>query len=83
MSSAAATPQTAMSQMQSLIRWRKLLTSLTFWLLVEVSLNVVGLDDLADYSEFLFQWCRMFFRIYLSRFCDLESLSFLGHFKFL
>ncbi len=37
------------------IRWGKLLTKTAVWVSVEVALNVVGLDTIADYSEFLFQ----------------------------
>lgn len=33
--------------------WHQLLTKLTVWLMVELLLNVVGLDTLADYSEYL------------------------------
>ncbi len=36
------------------IRWRKLLLKLTIWLVIEIVLNLMGLDDIADYSEFLF-----------------------------
>jgi len=36
------------------IKWKKLLARVTFWLLVEISLNLLGLDNLADYSEFVF-----------------------------
>lgn len=32
----------------------KLLVKTTFWLLTEVTLNMVGLDDLANYGEFVF-----------------------------
>ncbi len=32
-------------------RWQKI----TFWLIAEITLNLVGLDDLADYSEFTFE----------------------------
>lgn len=35
------------------IAW-KLAASVLFWLLSEIILNYVGLDNLADYSEFLF-----------------------------
>ena len=35
------------------IRWSKLIVNLTIWTLSEVALNLVGLDTLADYSEFL------------------------------
>ena len=32
---------------------RTLLTKLLFWLAAEIVLNLVGLDNLADYSEFI------------------------------
>ncbi len=35
------------------IQWHKLLLKLTIWLVVEIVLNLMGLDDMADYSEFL------------------------------
>ncbi len=35
------------------ICWKVLLVSITLWLLEEISLNLVGLDEYADYSEFL------------------------------
>ena len=35
------------------IHWRKLLFSLIFWFVAEICLTVIGLDDLADYSEFM------------------------------
>lgn len=31
----------------------KLLFKIMFWLFVEIALTFVGLDDIADYSEFL------------------------------
>ena len=36
------------------IRWQKLLLKLTIWLGVEIILTLTGLDDMADYNEFLF-----------------------------
>lgn len=36
------------------IQWSKFYTTVGLWLFCEVWLNFVGLDDLADYSEFLF-----------------------------
>jgi len=33
--------------------WHKLFAKLLFWLIAEVVFNAVGLDNLADYSEFL------------------------------
>jgi hypothetical protein len=32
---------------------KKLARKITFWLAAEVALNLVGLDNLADYSEFI------------------------------
>lgn len=37
------------------IRWKKLVLQSTLWLATEVLLTVAGLDDLADYSEFIFE----------------------------
>lgn len=36
------------------IQWKKLLWTTTFWLITEIVLNLLGLDNLADYSEFVF-----------------------------
>lgn len=33
----------------------KSITKLTIWLVAEIILNAIGLDDLADYSEFVFE----------------------------
>ena len=35
-------------------KWSQLIIKLTVWLLIELLLNVVGLDTLADYSEYVF-----------------------------
>ena len=40
---------------QPSVRWRKLLVKGTFWLSTEIVLGLVGIDNLADYSEFLSQ----------------------------
>ena len=37
------------------IRWHKLLGKFTIWLTLEIVLNLMGLDDIADYSEFIFE----------------------------
>ncbi|MBE9215776.1 hypothetical protein IQ247_24440 [Plectonema cf. radiosum LEGE 06105] len=37
------------------IRWQKLLVKICFWLATEIVLNLIGIDDLADYSEFIFE----------------------------
>ena len=36
------------------IRWKKLLSKTLIWLVAEILLNSIGLDTLADYSEFVF-----------------------------
>ncbi len=36
------------------LRWRKLLRKTGFWLTTEILLNLIGLDNFADYSEFIF-----------------------------
>ena len=35
------------------IEWEKIIFKIVFWLAVEVVLNLIGIDDLADYSEFV------------------------------
>lgn len=37
------------------IRWKNLVLRSAMWLATEVLLTVAGLDDLADYSEFVFE----------------------------
>ena len=37
------------------IRWQKLLVKISFWLVAEIFLNLLGIDDLADYSEFIYE----------------------------
>lgn len=37
------------------VRWRKLFVKISFWLASEIVLNFLGIDDLADYSEFIFE----------------------------
>lgn len=36
------------------IRWKQLLVSLSLWLIAEFFLSLVGVDDLVDYSEYIF-----------------------------
>jgi hypothetical protein len=36
------------------IQWKKLLLTTTIWFVTEIILNLLGLDNLADYSEFVF-----------------------------
>lgn len=35
--------------------WKKLSTTILFWLFSEIGLNFLGLDSLADYGEFIGQ----------------------------
>ncbi len=37
------------------VRWKKLLVESSIWLIAEIILNLIGIDDLADYSEFLLE----------------------------
>lgn len=37
------------------VRWKKLFVKTSVWLTAEIILTVVGLDNLADYSEFALQ----------------------------
>ncbi len=37
------------------VDWQKLLVKTSFWLATEIILNLVGIDDLADYSEFIYE----------------------------
>ena len=37
------------------VRWKKLLVTTTLWLATEIGFNLLGIDDLADYSEFIFE----------------------------
>ncbi|MEQ8538680.1 MAG: hypothetical protein RIB93_14690 [Coleofasciculus sp. D1-CHI-01] len=36
------------------VNWKALLAKTTVWLAAEILLNLLGLDNLADYSEFIF-----------------------------
>ena len=36
------------------IIWHKLIVKIFFWLLIETVFSIIGIDDLADYSEFIF-----------------------------
>ena len=37
------------------VRWKKLLVTTILWLVAEIWFNFVGIDDLIDYSEFIFE----------------------------
>lgn len=38
------------------VRWKKLFLQTTVWLVAEVFLTCIGIDDLADYGEFHFSY---------------------------
>ena len=37
------------------VRWKKLLIKTTLWLIAEIWFNFLGIDNLVDYSEFIFE----------------------------
>ncbi|MCA1993261.1 MAG: hypothetical protein LDL41_14665 [Coleofasciculus sp. S288] len=37
------------------VQWKKVFVKTTIWLACEIILNLVGLDNLADYSEFIYE----------------------------
>jgi hypothetical protein len=37
------------------VKWKKLLVDISIWVIAEIVLNLIGLDDLADYGEFVFE----------------------------
>lgn len=36
------------------VQWQKLVLISIFWLATEICFNLLGIDDIADYSEFVF-----------------------------
>ncbi|GAB4467215.1 MAG: hypothetical protein OHK0037_23750 [Elainellaceae cyanobacterium] len=48
--------------------WKRLLQKTAIWLLVEVTMNLTGLDTLADFSEFLFDMRPVALQIQPSQF---------------
>lgn len=37
------------------VQWKRILVKITVWLITDLLLNFLGLDDLADYGEFIFE----------------------------
>ena len=35
--------------------WQQLLRKIGVWLVIEILLTILGIDDLADYSEFIYE----------------------------
>lgn len=44
------------------VRWKKLLLTTTLWLVTEIWFNCLGIDNLADYSEFVFAKQKITFK---------------------
>jgi hypothetical protein len=41
------------------VQWNQFIIRTSLWLLGEIALNLIGLDTLADYSEFVFEPHKM------------------------
>lgn len=50
--------------MEKQIKWEKLLPQTLFWFAIEIYFNFLGIDNLADYSEFLSQHHYLHHNIY-------------------
>ena len=37
------------------LKWHKLLITIIFWLATEICFNLLEIDEIADYSEFIFK----------------------------
>ena len=37
------------------MQWKRMWVKAAIWLVTEITLNLLGLDNLADYSEFIFE----------------------------
>jgi hypothetical protein len=47
------------------IHWRELLIKLLVWVTLEICLNLLGIDDLMDCSEFIFEKDYIVFCCYI------------------
>ena len=39
--------------MKTTTKWQQLIWKILFWIVIETMFNLIGIDTLADYSEFL------------------------------
>jgi hypothetical protein len=46
------------------IRWKNLLFRIAIWVVAEIAFNLIGLDDLADYEEFVLGHRQLLFIFY-------------------
>lgn len=37
------------------VQWQKMVVKITVWVVAEIILNLIGLDNVADYTEFVFE----------------------------
>jgi hypothetical protein len=54
-------------------QWKKVLVKTVAWSIAEIILNFVGLDNIADYSEFVFEHTDVS-RVTIVQFAKIDSL---------
>ncbi len=37
------------------VQWQKMVVKITVWVVAEIILNLIGLDNLANYTEFVYE----------------------------
>ena len=37
------------------VQWQKMVVKITVWVVAEIILNLIGLDNVAEYTEFVFE----------------------------
>lgn len=37
------------------VEWKKMVVKITVWVVAEIILNLIGLDNLANYTEFVYE----------------------------
>ena len=47
------------------VRWKTLMAQTFFWLMAEIVLGLMGLDDLADYGEYRFSSTKVISSAYV------------------
>lgn len=45
--------------MNTQVKWKKFICQILIWLVAEIYLSILGVDNLADYSEFLVESSRL------------------------
>ena len=49
--------------MNTQVKWKKFIFQILAWLIAEIYLSILGIDNLADYSEFLVESSRLKFEV--------------------